>query len=122
MRIEIRTGKLKLTEGLREHVERRVQFALSWADQRLQKISLRLDDINGPKGGSDKSCRVQIPVAGGKSVVVEEVQSDVYLAIDRAIERAGRVLTRKLARSREFTHRRYEPAEAVSNSRELALQ
>lgn len=30
MRIEIHTGKLLLTDSLREHVERRVQFALSW--------------------------------------------------------------------------------------------
>ena len=107
MRIEIRTGKFALTDALREHIEHRVQFALSWADQHLQKISLNLNDINGPKGGADKLCRIQIPVAGGKTVVVEEVQADLYIAIDRAIERAARALTRKLQRSREYTHQRH---------------
>lgn len=112
MRIEIHTGKFSLTESLREHIERRIQFTLSWAHQGLHKIVLRLDDINGPKGGADKSCRVQIPVAGGKPVVIEEVQSDLYLAIDRAIERAGRALSRKLARKREYSHKRvaFQPA------------
>src|SRR6478752_7551077 len=59
MRIEIHAGKFSLTESLRKHIERRIQFTLSWAQQGLQKVVLRLDDINGPKGGADKSCRVQ---------------------------------------------------------------
>ena len=120
MRIEIRTGKFDVTEGLREHIERRIQFALSWANNSLQKISLRLDDINGPKGGIDKLCRIQIPIAGGKSIVIEEIQADLYIAIDRAVERAGRSLARKLERNREFSHRRYESKEAVINNQGLA--
>lgn len=107
MRIEIHAGKFSPTDKLREHIERRVQFALSWAHQNLHQVTLRLDDINGPKGGADKSCRIQIPIAGGKPVVIEEIQSDLYIAIDRAIERAGRALSRKLARKREHSHRRY---------------
>jgi putative sigma-54 modulation protein len=67
MRIEIHAGNFDLTESLREHIERRIQFTLSWSQHSLQKVIVRLDDINGPKGGADKSCRIQIPVAGGKS-------------------------------------------------------
>jgi ribosome-associated translation inhibitor RaiA len=48
MRIEIHTGKFSLTESLRTYIERRTQFAFSWAQQSLQKISLRLDDLNRP--------------------------------------------------------------------------
>ena len=108
MRIEIRTGKFSLTDGLREHIEHRVQFALSWADQHLHKISLNLNDINGPKGGADKSCRIQIPVAGGKTIVVEEVQADLYIAIDRAIRRRENELKRKLQKNSEHNHLRNE--------------
>lgn len=109
MRIEIHTGKFSLTESLREYIERRIRFTLSWAHHGLQKVVLRLDDINGPKGGADKSCRVQIPVAKGKPVVIEEIQSDLYVAIDLALERAGRSLSRKLARKREHGHKRLTP-------------
>lgn len=109
MRIEIHTGKFSLTDGLRGHIERRIQFTLSWAHQNLPKVTLRLDDINGPKGGADKLCRIQIPIAGGKPIVVEDVQADLYVAIDRAIERAGRALSRKLARKRQHSHERYVP-------------
>jgi len=106
MRIEIHTGNFDLTESLREHVERRIQFTLSWSQHRLQKVMVRLDDINGPKGGADKSCRIQIPVVGAKTIVIEEIQSNLYMAIDRAIERAGRALSRQLARKREYDHKR----------------
>lgn len=111
MRIEIRTTSFTLTDGLREHIERRVQFALSWADHKLQKINLNLKDINGPKGGSDKSCRVQIPVTGAGTVVVEEVQADLYVAIDRAIDRASRALARKIKREREHGRVHLEPVD-----------
>jgi ribosomal subunit interface protein len=108
MRIDIYTAKFSLTESLRNHVERRVQFALAY--QNLGKVSFRLDDINGPKGGLDKSCRIQIPVAGAKPIVIEEVQSDIYIAIDRAIERAARALSRTLQRKRDHSQRRTMPA------------
>lgn len=116
MRIEIHSGKFSLTDSLRKHIERRIQFALSWANHNLRKVTLRLEDINGPKGGADKSCRIQIPIAGGKPVVIEEIQSDLYVAIDRAIERAGRVLSRKLERKREHNHQRLTPAAMGNDS------
>lgn len=106
MRIEIHTGKFSLTDAMRAYIERRIHFTLNRAQHGLRKISLRLDDINGPKGGDDKSCRIQIPVAGGKSVVIEEVRSDLYVAIDRALERAARAVSRQLVRKREYSHKR----------------
>ena len=119
MRIEIHTGKFSLTDSLRDYIERRLQFSLNWAHQNLQKVTLRLEDINGPKGGADKSCRVQIPIAGGKPVIIEEIQSDLYVAIDRAIDRAARALSRKLERKREYSHRRYLP-NTIDDSATLA--
>jgi len=108
MHVEIRTNKFTLTNGMRDHINRRIQFALSWADHHMDQITLNLRDINGPKGGSDKSCRIQIRSPGSKTIVVEEIQNDLYIAIDRAIERAARALTRKLKRHREYSHQRYE--------------
>ncbi len=119
MRIQIHSRKFPLTEGIREHIERRVHFTLSWANQTLSTVTLRLDDVNGPRGGEDKSCRVQIPLPGGKSVVVDELQADLYVAIDRAIERAGRAVSRQIERNREHAHVRYQVAEETSDTRAL---
>jgi putative sigma-54 modulation protein len=109
MRIDIHTGSFPLTESLRKHIEHRVRSSLSWAQQGLRNVSLRLDDLNGPKGGVDKSCRIEIPISGGTPVVIHEVQSDLYVAIDRAMNRAGHAVSRKLARKRELSNRRLFP-------------
>ncbi|RYZ79702.1 MAG: HPF/RaiA family ribosome-associated protein, partial [Moraxellaceae bacterium] len=107
MRIEIHTGSFSITDSLRNHIERRVQFTLSWAQQSVHKIALHLNDVNGPKGGADKLCRVQIPMVGGSSIVIEEIQADLYVAIDRATARAERTLARRLERKRQHKHTRF---------------
>ncbi|HMU67024.1 MAG TPA: HPF/RaiA family ribosome-associated protein [Cellvibrionaceae bacterium] len=107
MRIDIHTGKFSLTDSLRSHVERRADYALGWAQQSLQQVIVRLDDLNGPKGGLDKLCRIQIPLVGGAVVVIAEVQADLYTAVDKAMERANQSLTRKLERKRKFQFRRF---------------
>jgi putative sigma-54 modulation protein len=116
MRIEIYSSKLELPDDVHAHIERRLQFALSWASDKLQRITVRLEDINGPKGGADKSCRIHIAVVGAKPVIVDELQSDLYIAIDRAVERAGRALTRSLARTREHGHGRYDGRNDLDNA------
>jgi putative sigma-54 modulation protein len=101
MRIEIHSSSFRLTDELRAFVERRIHFAFNWNHLRLQKITLRLDDINGPKHGIDKSCSIQIPMLYTNPIVIKEVQSDLYVAIDRAIERAAQTLSRKISRNRD---------------------
>ena len=104
MHIEIQTNGFELTEGLREHTERRLRFALSWASHDVRKIAVRLFDINGPRGGNDKRCRIQIPLPGTADVMIEDTEPDLYIAIDRAADRAERAVARKLERQREHQH------------------
>jgi putative sigma-54 modulation protein len=56
MRIVIQARSFGLTAGLLQHVERRICFALDWA--KVHKISVRLSDLNGPRGGTDKRCHI----------------------------------------------------------------
>ena len=105
MRIEIQASGFELTDGLREHTERRLQFALSWASHEVRKVVVRLRDINGPRGGNDKRCSIQIPLPRAPDIVIEDTESDLYVAIDRASDRAARSLARRLERQREYPHR-----------------
>jgi ribosomal subunit interface protein len=104
MQINIQARGFQLTDGLREHAERRLQFAFGWADGRLRHVSVRLSDENGPRGGEDKRCRIQITFPGARSVVIEDTEADVYVAIDRAADRAGRSVARQLERQRDHRH------------------
>ncbi len=110
MRIEIQTRGFELTDGLREHTERRLQFALNWASHDVRKVVVRLSDINGPRGGNDKRCRIQIPLSRTPDIVIEDTESDLYVAIDRAADRAERSLARRLERQREHPHGSFKTA------------
>jgi len=107
MRINIQTKGFELTEGLRAHTERRLQFALNWASNDVRAVTVRLSDINGPRGGNDKRCQILIPLTGKQEVVIEDTESDLYIAIDRATDRTERTLARRLHRQRE--HRNSRP-------------
>lgn len=113
MRIEIQARGFELTEALRQHTERRLQFAIGWAGHNVRTVNVRLSDINGPRGGNDKRCRIMIPLPGGQDVVIEDTESDLYVAIDRAADRAERSLARRLERSREHRHVRIGADETV---------
>lgn len=115
MEIDIRARGFGLTPGLRQRVLRRLQFAFGSTGHRLRRIVVWLADQNGPRGGEDKRCRVQVVVPGGTPVVIEDTESDLYVAIDRAIDRAGRTVSRRLSRQREDRRTRAVMASDAEN-------
>ncbi len=98
MNLEIRGVDLEPTAAIREHVSRRLAFALSRFSGRLKEVEVRLRDVNGPKGGLDKVCRIKATCHGLPTLVVEAIGADLYGAIDGAADRAGRALGRALRR------------------------
>lgn len=100
MHTDIRTQGFALTDGLRDYTERRLAFALGSSAQHVSRVAVLLADINGPRGGIDKRCRIRARLAPSLEVVVEDTQADLYAAIDRAAERIGRSLARSVGRQR----------------------
>lgn len=102
MQIDIQCRSFDLTEGLRDYVRKRLAYNLSFGDAHITRVIVRLSGINGPRGGEDKRCRIEVRLKGLPAVVIEDTEADLYMAIDRAADRAGRMLVRRLARLREF--------------------
>lgn len=101
MYIDIMTHSFSLTDALRIHAAKRVHFSLSNYEGRILRVVIRLSDINGPRGGEDKCCQLLVTLAGLQNVVVEDIKSDMYVTIDRATNRAGRAVKRRLTRKRD---------------------
>ncbi len=99
MRLDIRGRHFRITAALQAHVTRRIRFALGRFDHGIRGIIVRIADVNGPRGGVDKRCHLHLDVAG-RTIAIEELDRDLYVAIDRAAERAGRAAERALARQR----------------------
>jgi ribosomal subunit interface protein len=104
MQLDIQTNGFSLTEGLKSYTTRRMQFALSRNDSQITRASVWLAAINGPRGGIDKRCQIALKLVGNHSIVIEDTETDLYIAIDRASERCMRSLARSLERAREHGH------------------
>ena len=100
MQIYIQSHNFPLTRALKGHVERRLGFALSTKNEHIQKVMVRLSDINGPRGGEDKCCRIMIVLPHLQDVVIEDTKANLYCAIDQAADRAGRTVGRRVTRQR----------------------
>jgi ribosome-associated translation inhibitor RaiA len=104
MRIDIRAKNIDLSPSLRTYIQRRIGFALGARDSQIQNVQVMLSDINGPKGGPDKRCRILLRLAGLKDIVIEDVQSELRVAIDRAASRASHTVARRLMKFQGRQH------------------
>lgn len=79
---------------LRDLSERRVRFVLRRLGWLVPRAEVQMADVNGPRGGIDKRCQVELRTDGAGSVVVASVASDWRTALDNALARAARSLMR----------------------------
>ncbi|HEX8713797.1 MAG TPA: HPF/RaiA family ribosome-associated protein [Terracidiphilus sp.] len=97
MRVAIHNYHADLSEAFKMYVERRLRFALNRFGGRVGEVTVRIS----PDGPSENSCRVSTEVLPFGRIAVEETDSDLFAAIDRATGRIGRLFGRKLERARD---------------------
>lgn len=83
---------------LRVLTERRVRFVLRRLGWLVPRAEVQMSDVNGPRGGVDKRCQVELRTDGAGTVVVSSVAHSWRAALDDALARAARFLTRQLRR------------------------
>ncbi len=94
---------------LRELAERRVRFVLRRTGWLVPRAEVQMSDVNGPRGGIDKRCQVELRTDGAGSVVVASVASDWRTALDDALARAARFLMRLRRRGNDSRRMRQRP-------------
>lgn len=100
MRVQIQVIGLPGSSKLRRFAAQKLDVALSCFSDGIEAASVRLRDINGAdRGGVDKLCRVAITLKGNSVVVIEELGSNILLAIERAVDRLRQRVSRQLSRS-----------------------
>jgi putative sigma-54 modulation protein len=83
-RITIRQAS-SLPVSLTELAQQRFAFALGRFGTRVQSLSVRMRDLNGPRGGADKRCTVALRLNGSpRAIVVQETDADTAAAVDAA--------------------------------------
>lgn len=102
MQLVFRTRGIALTDDLRQHVQRRLGFALARVAHAVRRVLVLVEDTNGPeRGGADKRCRVYVRGPRLGELIVEANDLQVTSAIDRAADRLGHLASRVVARVRD---------------------
>jgi len=105
MRLDIRGLDIDLTDALMVHVQKQLKQALARSSARIGTVHVYVNDVNGPHGGIDKRCQLEVAFHGGGTAFVEDVNKDMYVAISRAAARLKRMVRRQSDR-RHPTERR----------------
>ena len=84
----------------------RVRFALRRLTAIVPRAKVQFSDVNGPRGGVDKRCQVELSTEAAGTVVIASLARDWRTALDRSLGRATRVLTRSLQRNQKATRDR----------------
>lgn len=101
MQMDIQANNFSLTETFRNYAVQCLRFALSARDEQIQRVIVRLSNISGPRGVAYKRCHIQVVLTDLADVIIEDIETDLYTAIDYATERAGSTVERRLVRHRD---------------------
>jgi len=120
MKIGIQCRGFSLTGAIAGQVHKRLDFLLGRGIRRIRRVDVILSDLNGPRGGVDKRCLIKVSIDGLRPVVIEDVQADLYVAIDRAAGRASRTVLRRIAL--DSSRRRAEAQRRLAEQRDRDKQ
>lgn len=76
---------------------RQVLKRLAWLAPR---VKVHMSDVNGPRGGIDKRCQVEVTSSMAGPVVITSMARDWRTALQSALARAARTLLQNWQRSR----------------------
>lgn len=97
----IRAFDVELTPEDRAYIRRKLGMKLGKLAPRIERVSVRVRDLNGPRGGVDHACRVKVVLSNAPSEIVEKRDASLVTAIDTALTSAERAIRRSLQRSRQ---------------------
>jgi CBS domain-containing protein len=96
----VRVLGTKLGQTDRDYIRRKLGMKLGKFAEAIERVSVRVEDVNGPRGGIDQVCRVKVVLSGMPSVVYEARNAALHAAIDRALSGTERSVRRALGRRR----------------------
>ncbi|MBK6851872.1 MAG: HPF/RaiA family ribosome-associated protein [Burkholderiales bacterium] len=88
-------------DQLRGFAVRRTVFVMRRVTQLVPRARIQLSDLNGPRGGVDKQCRIELATDGAGHIVASSTARTWRGALNAALARAVRAVMRLWRRGRE---------------------
>ena len=92
---------------MRELAVARLRFVMRRLTWLVPRATVQLSDVNGPRGGIDKRCQVELKTDSIGTVVITSMARDWRAALENALGRAARVLVRAWSRGRRQQRSRH---------------
>jgi Sigma 54 modulation protein / S30EA ribosomal protein len=117
----IRAFGVYLNQNTRTSIRRKLDSKFGKFAGSIERMSVRLKDVNGPRGGVDHVCRIKVVLRGLPSVVYEKQDVSLDTAVGGALAGAERAVRRTLQRRRNKPVRKrtgMEPTPLTKSGRE----
>lgn len=108
MQLTIYQTNVDATPSLLEYIDARIKKSLARMADQIDDITIRIADLNGPRGGEDKRCTIYVTLASSGATLIAETDSCIYRAVDKVTSRLKRVVSKKTRRTFQ-SHRRHRP-------------
>lgn len=99
MDITVTTRHLDRRQDLVDFAHRRIGFALARFADLVRAVEVRLQDVNGPRGGMGITCLARLRLVDGGEVLVESSattpEEGIAQAVPRLSSRLRRILDRR---------------------------
>ena len=96
--IHIRATGLPIETSDRDYVRRKLELRLGKFGHNVERVSVRVGDANGPRGGVDKTCAIKVVLPRIPSVVATVQAASLKAAMDGALHAIARTVRRLLQR------------------------
>jgi len=96
----IRVLGVELDRDDRTYIRRKLGMKLGKFAPSIDRVSVRVEDVNGPRGGVDHEARIKVVLSDLPSVVFVQRDASLAAAIDRALAGSERAVRRAVRRKR----------------------
>jgi len=101
----VRSLEQALDADDRAYIRRKLGTKLGKFAEVIERVSVQVGDVNGPRGGIDKSCRIKVVLIGLPSVLIETRQASLQAAVDLGLTRTANAVRASIGRRRTISTR-----------------
>ena len=96
----VRVMRIALNTDVQADIRRTLGMRLGKFAWSIERVTVRVRDANGPRGGVDQECTVKVVLSGLPSVVVRRRHVSLEVALDEATQAVEQAVWRRLSRRR----------------------
>ncbi|QDT11140.1 hypothetical protein [Planctomycetes bacterium K23_9] len=105
MHVSVNSSIDRISSDARESISQMIQGTLARFSSSISQVRVQIIDENGPRGGEDKICRVNLMMPGLGLVTASAKHEKVMAAVAEAARRTRRIVVAKLKRRQDIGRR-----------------